>query len=96
MLLASLVTRMTYAEHGALSHAVIGEWREAMCGKRCNTYCSVLHVSVLDTDVVTYPDALVICGRLETAFDYWYVAINPMLLVEVPSEWMEAYGRGSK
>jgi Uma2 family endonuclease len=46
--------------------------------------------------MATYPDATVVCGRLETAPDDPNAAINPKLLVEVLSESTEAYDRGSK
>jgi len=83
-------------EHGALAAAVIGEMREALRGKPCRVYSSDLRVRIPDTDLATYPDASVICGRLETAPDDSNAAINPKLLVEVLSESTEAYDRGSK
>jgi Uma2 family endonuclease len=83
-------------EHGALAAAVIGELREALRGKPCRVYSSDLRVRIPDTDMATYPDASVICDRLETASDDPNAAINPKLLVEVLSESTEAYDRGSK
>lgn len=83
-------------EHGALAAAVIGELREALRGKPCRVYSSDLRVRILETDMATYPDVSVICGRIETASDDPNAAINPKLLVEVLSESTEAYDRGSK
>lgn len=83
-------------EHGALAAAVIGELRAALRGKPCRVYSSDLRVRIPDTDMATYPDASVICGRLETASDDPHAAINPKLLVEVLSESTEAYDRGAK
>ena len=50
----------------------------------------------METDLATYPDASVVCGRLETAPDDPNAAVNPTLLVEVLSESTEAYDRGAK
>ncbi|MGC4067910.1 MAG: Uma2 family endonuclease [Polyangiaceae bacterium] len=83
-------------EHGALAAAVVGELRQALRGKPCRVYSSDLRVRITDTDMATYSDATVICGRLETATDDPNAAINPKLLVEVLSESTEAYDWGSK
>src|SRR5512138_1819748 len=63
-------------EHGALAAAVVGELRQALRGKPCRVYSSDLRVRITDTDMATYPDATVICGRLDTATDDPNAAIN--------------------
>ncbi len=83
-------------EHAALALAIAGELREALRGKPCRVYGSDLRVRILDTDMATYPDATVVCGRLETAPDDMNGVVNPTLLVEVLSESTEAYDRGAK
>jgi len=83
-------------EHGALAAAVMGELRTALRGKPCRVFSFDLRVRILDTQMATYPDATVVCGKLETAPDDPNAAINPKLLVEVLSESTEAYDRGSK
>ncbi len=83
-------------EHGALAAAVMGELRTALRGKPCRVFSFDLRVRILDTQMATYPDATVVCGKLETAPDDPNAAINPKLLVEVLSEATEAYDRGAK
>lgn len=83
-------------EHGALAAAMIGELRAALRGKPCRVYSSDLRVRIVDTEMATYPDASVVCGRLETAAGDPNGVVNPTLLVEVLSESTEAYDRGVK
>jgi Uma2 family endonuclease len=83
-------------EHGALAAAIIREFGIALRGRPCRVYSSDLRVRILDTQMATYPDATVVCGRLETAPDDPNAAINPKLVVEVLSESTEAYDRGAK
>jgi Uma2 family endonuclease len=83
-------------EHGALAAAIIGELRVALRGRPCRIYTSDVRVRVEETGLTTYPDASVVCGRLETAPDDPEAILNPSLLVEVLSDTTEAYDRGAK
>ena len=83
-------------EHGALAAAVMGELRTSLRGKPCRVFSSDLRIRVLETNLATYPDASVVCGRLETAPDDSNAVVNPTLLVEVLSDSTEAYDRGAK
>jgi Uma2 family endonuclease len=83
-------------EHGALAAAIMGELRVALRGKPCRVYSSDLRVRIVETDTATYPDATVVCGKLETAVDDRNAVVNPTLLVEVLSDATEAYDRGAK
>jgi Uma2 family endonuclease len=67
-------------------------------GKPCRTYSSELRVRVQATGLGTYPDVLVICGRLELDPEdaKKQTAINPRLIVEVLSPSTEDYDRGEK
>jgi Uma2 family endonuclease len=83
-------------EHAALVSAIAGELGNALRGRPCRVYSSDLRIRIVAIDLATYPDASVVCGRLETAPDDPNAAINPTLLVEVLSESTEAYDRGAK
>ena len=83
-------------EHGALAAAITGELRASLRGRPCRVYSSDLRVRILETDLATYPDASVVCGKLETAPDDPNAVANPTLLVEVLSDSTEAYDRGAK
>jgi Uma2 family endonuclease len=83
-------------EDGALAAAVMRELGVALRGKPCRVYSSDLRIRILETDLATYPDASVVCGKLETAPDDPNAVVNPTVLVEVLSETTEAYDRGAK
>jgi len=83
-------------EHGALAAAIMRELGVLLRGKPCRVYSSDLRIRVLETELATYPDASVVCGKLETAPDDENAVVNPTLLVEVLSDSTEAYDRGAK
>jgi Uma2 family endonuclease len=83
-------------EHAALQAAVTGELRNALKGKPCRVYASDLRVRVEATDFSCYPDATVVCGKLETSAVDRDAAVNPKLVVEVLSDSTEAHDRGTK
>jgi Uma2 family endonuclease len=83
-------------EHGALAAAIMGELRAALMDKRCRVYSSDVRISIRETRLVTYPDASVVCGQLETDPEDPDAITNPRLVVEVLSDSTEAYDRGAK
>jgi Uma2 family endonuclease len=86
-------------EHGALAASVIALLGSALRGKPCRIFSSDVRIRVQATDLsilATYPDASVVCGRLELAPEDDRAIINPVLLVEVLSDSTEAYDRGQK
>lgn len=82
-------------EHATLSAQVI-----ALLGAKlpsgCRALSSDLKVRIPASDVTVYPDASVICGKIERAADDKQAALNPMLVVEVTSPSTEEYDRGEK
>jgi Uma2 family endonuclease len=83
-------------EHGALAMAIGARLVDAARGKPCRVFGSDVRVRVVATDLATYPDISVVCGKLERAADDEYAIVNPVLLVEVLSDSTEAYDRGEK
>jgi Uma2 family endonuclease len=85
-------------EHAALEAAVNRELANALAaaGKPCRVYSANLRVRVEATDFACYPDATVICGKLETSPIDPQAAVNPVLAVEVLSDSTESYDRGIK
>ncbi len=59
-------------------------------------YSANLRVRVESTDFACYPDASVVCGKLETSPVDRHAATNPTLVVEVLSDSTESYDRGIK
>lgn len=85
-------------EHAALGANVIHVLNLGLEGKRCRVYSSDLRVRVAATGLVTYPDASVVCGKLELDPEdpKGHTAVNPVVLVEVLSPSTAAYDRGEK
>ena len=83
-------------DHARLSAALISKLSNAMIGRLCNVYSSDLRVRIVETDLATYPDITVVCGKFESAPDDPNATINPILLIEVLSDSTEAYDRGAK
>jgi Uma2 family endonuclease len=83
-------------EHARLTSKVDGELRAQLRGRPCELFSSDLLVRVLATDLATYPDLSVVCGRIETNPEHPQALTNPVVLVEVLSEGTEAYDRGEK
>jgi len=83
-------------EHGRLAIKVAGELRAQLLGRPCEVLSSDVLVRVLATDLATYPDLSVVCGRIETDPEDANTLTNPVVLVEVLSDGTEGYDRGEK
>ncbi|MDW8269982.1 MAG: Uma2 family endonuclease [Anaerolineae bacterium] len=64
--------------------------------KRCEAFATDLRLFVKRHRFYTYPDVMVICGRLQFAPGRMDTVTNPVLIVEVLSPSTEAYDRGRK
>ena len=75
-----------------LGAALHGRFR----GRPCTTHLTDLRVSVPDTRLYTYPDALVICGDPTFVDEVFDTVTNPIAIFEVLSPSTEGYDRGAK
>jgi Uma2 family endonuclease len=85
-------------EHAAVCANVIHLLMAALEGKKCRVHTTDLRIRVLASGLATYPDASVVCGRVELDPDdrLGHTATNPTLVVEVLSPSTEGYDRGEK
>ena len=83
-------------EHARLAAAVIREVGTALRGKPCAAFSSDLRVRIEATNRALYPDASIVCGKLERASDDAHAVTNPTVIVEVLSDSTEAYDLGDK
>lgn len=81
-------------EHAALIAEVITALGSQLRGRPCRAYSSDLRIRV--EGMVTYPDASVVCGRLERDPEDESTILNPTVIVEVLSDSTEAFDRGRK
>lgn len=83
-------------EHGALAAAVTIALGSALQGRPCRVFNSDVRVRVEVTDLFTYPDVFVVCGKLERSTRDADSVTNPVVVVEVLSPSTESYDRGAK
>jgi len=84
------------ANHNRLSGNMYIAIRSALRGKGCDTFMADMRLLVKRRQLYTYPDVMVICGRLDYAPGRNDTVPNPTLIVEVLSPSTEAYDRGKK
>ncbi|MBL8909360.1 MAG: Uma2 family endonuclease [Archangium sp.] len=85
---------------GTPEHAALAAVTLRLIGNQlpsgCRAYTSDLRVRIAKSDLTTYPDGAVICGKVAPAIDDQLAATNPTLVLEVTSPSTEAYDRGAK
>lgn len=82
-------------DHAALAASVLRHIGNQLPAG-CRTYTSDLRVRISQSDLTTYPDGAVICGKVAPAIEDPLAATNPKLVLEVTSPSTEAYDRGAK
>lgn len=64
--------------------------------RTCNIYSNDLRVRVSPTGLYAYPDVVITCGEEQFADEQEDTLCNPVVLIEVLSDSIEAYDRGQK
>jgi Uma2 family endonuclease len=84
-------------EHSALAAEVLRVLGNAIGDRPCRAHTSDLRLYVEASGMATFPDASVVCGKLEQhGASPRATALNPMLLVEVTSDSSEEYDTTTK
>ncbi|MFO7562460.1 MAG: Uma2 family endonuclease [Enhygromyxa sp.] len=83
-------------EHARLQAAIARLLGNALQGRPCVVLSSDARVRSRATNIATYTDVTVVCGKLETDSEDSDAATNPTVIVEVLSPSTEAYDRGTK
>jgi Uma2 family endonuclease len=83
--------------HGLLGGNIIAGLKEAIrkSGKPCRTYTGDVKIAISLKHYV-YPDASVICGKIESTEQMPDAALNPLIIVEVQSPSTGLYDREGK
>ncbi len=82
--------------HSLITANTIGELRDKLKNTPCRVFDCNLRIRVSATGLYTYPDASVICGKLQFDDEEGDTVLNPTVLVEVLSKSSEGYDRGEK
>lgn len=83
-------------EHGTVIVNCMSELREKVDARPCYVYATNLRLHVPRSDFYTYPDVMVICGKVQFLDRRNDTVTNPLLLIEVLSESTRDYDRGTK
>lgn len=86
---------------GSYNHSVIkgnteAALRQALAKKPCEVHSSDLRLNVKRRGYYTYPDVMVICGKVEFVAGRTDTVTNPVLIVEVLSPSTREYDRVTK
>ncbi len=82
--------------HSLISSNVNAELNLGLRRTPCRTLTSDMKVHVQGNGFYAYPDAVVICGEIETLSGHDDIVTNPTLLVEVLSPSTASYDRSGK
>ena len=84
------------ANHNRIAGNLFVALRSALRGKPCEAFINDMRLQVKRHHLYTYPDVMVVCGKIEFAQGRNDTVANPILIVEVLSPSTEAYDRGKK
>ncbi len=84
------------ANHNRISVNTAAMLTSALVGKPCEVFVADLRLLVKRRQLYTYPDVMVVCGKVDYAHDRTDLITNPTVIVEVLSPSTEAYDRGKK
>lgn len=83
-------------DHSVIQGNIIRELGTLLEATPCRVLTSDIRVHVATSDLYTYPDAAVVCGRVEFLSRRNDTILNPMLIVEVLSPSTRDYDSGVK
>jgi Uma2 family endonuclease len=82
--------------HSRIVRNGIRELGNQLRARDCEPFSSETSVCVTPAGLYTYPDLVVVCGKVELLDNTLDTVINPTVIIEVLSESTEAYDRGRK
>ncbi|MEM6801673.1 MAG: Uma2 family endonuclease [Bacteroidota bacterium] len=82
--------------HGILGTNILTEVNIQVRNKGCITFNGDVKIRIQPSNRFLYPEASIVCGKLETSEEDEEAIRNPVLIVEVLSDSSEAYDRGAK
>ncbi|MCI0421322.1 MAG: Uma2 family endonuclease [Acidobacteria bacterium] len=83
-------------QHNLIVANLVRELGLQLKKRPCKTYPSDMRLKVAPTGLYTYPDVMVVCGKVWLDDEQQDTVLNPTLIVEVLSPSTESADRGSK
>lgn len=84
------------ADHSSVAVNLTIELGTCLAMKPCRVFNSDMRLHIERSGLFTYPDVMVVCGKIEFVLKRQDVLTNPVLIVEVLSESTREYDRGAK
>lgn len=72
------------------------ELRQRLKGRPCQVFAMDVRLHVKRNTLFTYPDVMVVCGKIEYLPGQTATVTNPLVIIEVLSESTERYDRSTK
>ncbi|MEZ4867285.1 MAG: Uma2 family endonuclease [Caldilineaceae bacterium] len=82
--------------HEVINVNIIAALHQHARRKKCTAYGSNMKIMVKPNGLFTYPDAMLVCGKVEFMAERKDIVTNPLLIVEVLSDSTQSYDRGDK
>jgi len=83
-------------DHSLIAVNIAGALGQQLAPTPCRVLNSDMRLNVARSGLYTYPDVMVICGKVELVKGRNDTVTNPLLIVEVLSESTRDYDRGAK
>jgi Uma2 family endonuclease len=83
-------------KHNLITLNVGSNSNQQLKERECEVYVSAMRVRVRATDLLTYPDVVVVCGEPQFNDEESDTLLNPTLIVEVLSKSTKNFDRGDK
>lgn len=84
------------SDHSLVAVNLTIELGQQLATKPCRLYNSDMRLFIEQSGLYTYPDAMIVCGKVQQAKGRKDTVTNPNLIVEVLSESTRDYDRGQK
>lgn len=83
-------------EHNQIVSNLTREIGAQVRGGPCRILTNDMRVKVPETEMYTYPDAVIVCGKPTLEDQHFDTLMNPTIIIEVHSPATERYDRGEK
>jgi len=84
------------ANHNLIAGNILVALRQSLAQRPCRVFITDMRLHVRPSGLYTYPDVMVVCGKIEFVPGRDDTVTNPIVLVEVWSDSTKAYDRGEK
>ena len=83
-------------EHNQIVFNLAGELYTLLRGGPCRAFSNDMRVKVPQTEMYTYPDIVIVCGKPALEDEHFDTLMNPTVIIEVLSPSTERHDRGEK